>query len=269
MKRYILIIFILLFAGGIANIHAAGANSASRAAAYYNKGDYAKAIEIYDSIIKSDGASAQLLFNMGNAYVRLNKLGEGMVCYQKAQARQPSNNIIRENINYITDKISDRNKAKLEGKNVNVMPDDLTGLNMIGHRIWSRVSPSLWGWLAIAAFLIMIVGVSFYLFSQNVKLRKVGFFGGIVCLVLTVVLNVFTFLGRDYWLHRNECVIMSYEATLLPEPDKKAKPQVTPLVSGTVLQVIERDVYDSPGWVKVRLNSNFIGYLPKSEIVEL
>jgi thioredoxin-like negative regulator of GroEL len=41
----------------------------------YKAGKYTEAVLAYDSIMKSDGTSAQLLFNMGNAYVKSDKLG--------------------------------------------------------------------------------------------------------------------------------------------------------------------------------------------------
>ncbi len=234
----------------------------------YKAGKYTEAVLAYDSIMKSDGTSAQLLFNMGNAYVKSDKLGAAMVCYQQAHALAPSNSTINDNIEYISGKIEDRNKAKLGGKNKSVTPDSPSFMKSVERKIASNVSADVWGYLAIASFIILLGGVALYIFTANVLMRKIGFFGALVFLALTVMFNVFTFVARSYWSQRNECVITSYEATILPSPNSEAKSEVTPLVEGTLLELIPEE--DTPkGWVKVKLNSSFIGYLPENDVVAL
>lgn len=266
MKRYILLsIFSLLTV-----VYAlAGNNKAvAQAASFYKNGKYAEAIALYDSIMKKDGSSAQLLFNMGNAYVKSDKLGMAMVCYQQAHALAPANSTITNNINYLSDKIEDRNKAKLGGKNYDVTAESPSFLKSITIKISNGVSPDVWGYAAIAAFILLLGGIALYIFSANVLRRKIGFFGAILCLFFTVLFNIFTFVSRSYWNHRNECVVTAYEATILPEAKADAKAEVTPLVEGTILQVVS-DNATPKGWIKVKLNSTFIGYLQESDVVVL
>jgi tetratricopeptide (TPR) repeat protein len=266
MKRYILLsIFTLLT---VAYAIAGNNKAIAQAAAFYKDGKYAEAISLYDSIMKKEGSSAQLLFNMGNAYVKSDKLGMAMVCYQQAHALAPANSIITNNINYLSDKIEDRNKAKLGGKNYDVSAESPSFMKSVSLKISNGVSPDAWGYAAIAAFILLLAGIALYIFSANVLSRKVGFFGAIICLFFTVLFNLFTFVSRSYWTHRNECVVTAYEATILPEAKEDAKAEVTPIVEGTLLQVISDDATPK-GWIKVKLNATFVGYLQQSQVVVL
>ena len=49
----------------------------------YIKDDYATAIQIYESLLKN-GESADVYYNLGNTFYRLNKPGMAIVSYRKA-----------------------------------------------------------------------------------------------------------------------------------------------------------------------------------------
>ena len=58
---------------------------------YHNK-NYDSAVHLYQQMINDGYCSADLFYNAGNAYYRINKIGMAIWCYEKAIAIHPSKN---------------------------------------------------------------------------------------------------------------------------------------------------------------------------------
>ncbi len=232
----------------------------------YERGNYREAIKAYADIAKKHGTSAAILYNMGNAFAKDDKYGNAMICYLRAQELQPSNADIRNNIAYIEMKVTDRNKAKLGNRKGNVEPDELSFIESVRQGIGAHTSASLWGGLAMGAFVLLLCGVVIYIFSRNVLLRKVSFFGSIIFMLMTILFNIFAYIARDYWAKDRRCVVVAYEShicTDIQSPESSALQP--PLVAGTLL-VLYDDAPKKEGWTKVRLNSSMSGWIRDADI---
>ncbi len=53
--------------------------------ASYARGNFEKAIEQYESLIKSNSVSAEVYFNLGNAYYKTNNIGFAILNYERAK----------------------------------------------------------------------------------------------------------------------------------------------------------------------------------------
>ena len=65
-------------------------NIFSQANELYNKGSYIEAINNYKEIIKNDFHSAELYYNLGNAYYRLDSIASSVYYYEKALQLNPN-----------------------------------------------------------------------------------------------------------------------------------------------------------------------------------
>ena len=178
----------------------------------------------------------------------------------------PGNSRIRNNIEYLQQKVFDRNNAKLGGRKGDVTPDEPSGLSALWYNITGCVNPNLWGTLAFGFFVLLLAGVLCYFLSGNVLVRKIGFFSAIGCVALTIIFGCFTVGARNHWANRQICVVTAFESTPLPKPDKEEKSTLTPLVAGTLLSTPETDTPTPEGWVFVRLNATTAGYVPAEEV---
>lgn len=244
----------------------AAAENVSTADSLYNKKQYEEALRVYQDVQKEGLTSAPMLYNMGNTAVKCDHYGEAMVAYQKAQSMDPGNSRIRNNIEYLQQKIFDRNNAKLGGRKGDVTPDEPSGLSALWYNITGCVNPNLWGTLAFGFFVLLLAGVLCYFLSGNVLVRKIGFFSAIGCVALTIIFGCFTVGARNHWANRQICVVTAFESTPLPKPDKEEKSTLTPLVAGTLLSTPETDTPTPEGWVFVRLNATTAGYVPAEEV---
>ena len=70
----------------------------SEANEFYLKKDYEKSAELYEFLIENGNADSQILYNLGNAYYRLNKLGQAIWAYRNAIKFSPRDDDIAHNL---------------------------------------------------------------------------------------------------------------------------------------------------------------------------
>lgn len=263
--NYNVLIIRLLFL--IAPVYAF-ADSSIDPSVLYADGKYQEAVSKYLEIEKSQGTSSSLCFDIANSYAQMGDLGHAMLYYSRAHRMNPGNKEIKNNLNFFTSKVEDSNRAELKGKKISVSPDHETFFTTADRIIARDVLSDTWAIWSALAFVLFIGCVAIYLFCGNVILRKTGFFGGLLLLVLSVIFIVFAFWAESNQNSKDSCVLMSYKTELLVEPSSDAKPATTQLCQGTCLEIVaqETDVQGSANWYKVRLNSNFEGWIRSSDV---
>ena len=53
------------------------------------------------------------------------------------------------------------------------------------------MSEQSWGYVGIFSFILLLIGVSFYIFGNRLWIKKTGFIGAVVFLIVTVCSNIF------------------------------------------------------------------------------
>lgn len=248
----------------------------------YKEGKYVEAAAIFESLGDSLGTSAELLGNIGNCYVKAGDYGKGMLAYQQALRIDPSDKEVRGNIRYVETKVSDNNRAELKGKRLSITPDSPSFFSSLKRYVTLDHLSDTWAIYAVVSFLLFIASLSAYIFSSNVAVRKTGFFGGIFVGVVCVVTIVFAEMAASRSEKEESGVLVAYKYNLRQEPYSTAKGNPVALTRGTVLKIIgsEEETEGANGdsekeksglegnaerWYKVRLNSDFVGWVPASE----
>ena len=80
------------------------------AESYFDRGDYERALTTYNSILASQGSdlNGYLLYNLGNTYYRLGKIGEAMASFLAARKLLPRNPDIQANLKFLSSRITDK-----------------------------------------------------------------------------------------------------------------------------------------------------------------
>ena len=233
----------------------------------YAKGNFEEAAALYQQALAQEGMSAGLLYNLGNSFYRLGKDGQAMVCYERAKKLDPGNPLINSNLTFLSAKVREANKGALEGKAGNVEPDDETFMEGIYRLIAIETRSNSWAVFAVMAFLLFLGGVAMYIFTPNVLARKTGFFSGLVFFFFTVIFLIFAYMGADRFNRQDEAVLMEFTTRLLQQPEEKAKPSTSPLHKGTKLKILDtKKGADGTEWIRVKLNSDNVGWLKKQDI---
>ncbi len=240
----------------------------SQADSAYMAGDYSEAIGKYKEAILSDGYTAELLYNLGNAYFKANDVGDAVVCYERAHRLDPGNDMISNNLRYLQSRVEDANRAEARGKKVRVVADDESFFETMHRALAKDHTSNSWAILGAMSFILFVGAVTLYIFASNVAARKVGFFSSIVFVGFSLIFIYLSFASARAYESREECILIAYKTELLTDPESNSKPSSLPLTRGTKLRLVSEEI-DAEGkvsWYKVRLNADYIGWVKAADI---
>ena len=210
------------------------------AIAAYEEGRYRQAADTYTSILEAGRASTALYYNLGNAYVRLDRLGQAIRYYEKARALQPRNARVLHNLEQA------RRRA-------GVYPGTLPPRGLPGLvRGWSPLAIVLAGILLLASGLVVAVAWSSPA-SRGVWRRPLVW-APLVGGLFVVALGLGTSAVQA---QEARAVVVVDRATLHRTPKATARTD-TSVSEGTLVEVRT----DSTRWRRVRLASGATGWVP-------
>ena len=219
----------------------------------YNKGSYAKAIELYESIEKTGNVSENLYFNLANSYYKLQKVAPSIYNYEKALSLALNNQDILDNYRFAKNMRLDQ---------IDQLPQGF--LTKLYQKIVNLWSVDTWAWLSIIfIFLFVVTFILFYKakFSQE---RKLFFAGWTLSLLISVLCLIFAFQTESYKTNTQFAIIYSSEVAIQSEPNLRSE-TLFKLHEGTKVQVL--DIVDD--WKKIKLTDGKIGWMPKKELKEI
>ena len=104
MKKFI---FIMLFVSTLFGKEEAG-YLFQKGNELYKDAEYKQAIDVYQSILDNDYESAELYYNLGNAYYKLRDIGRAILYYERARQLAPNDPDISHNLKLAELRIVDR-----------------------------------------------------------------------------------------------------------------------------------------------------------------
>lgn len=263
MNRYIILVLMIIAAILPAKSQPEAAVKA------YKDGDYKDAAQLLEKLAVDQGVSSSLYYDLGNTYMRTGNLGGAVLNYRRSLLLDPSNREAANNLQYLKSRIEDANKAEAKGKNVLVTEEDKSFFTSIKEHICYSHRGNTWATWAGIFFLIGCGGAALYMFTQEVIIRKIGFFGCGTSLGLCLIMLIFAFMNAGVRRTPDNGVIMTYKTTLKKEPMTQSGVSGNPLTQGTTLRIIseEKEENDSVTWYKVRLNSDYSGWISSEEFM--
>ena len=216
----------------------------------YIKNDFASAIQIYESLLQQ-GEAPEIYYNLGNCYYKTNDIARAILNYERALLLSPGNADIRANLEIARSKAIDK---------VTPVPE-IFFITWIKSLVNSQSSDA-WARTGIASFLLLLVSLAIFFFTQHIKWKKIGFSAAILFLIVTVLSNLFASQQKSYLTNRNDAIILSPSVTV----------RSTPSESGTSLFVLHEgrkvEIKDNSmrEWKEIRLEDGKVGWVPSSSI---
>lgn len=246
MKK--IVIYLLCIVAGLMATY--GQESLTKANEAYAQEDYIKAIELYEQTAREHGVSSDLYYNLGNAYYKHNEFAKAILNYERALLLNPGNEDARFNLDMANTHIVDK-----------IDPVGRFFLSVWIDTMRSYLSSNTWAVIGIIAFFLFIGGCYLYLFTRSVPLKKIGFFGGIVVLLIAIMANCFAWGLNEKKEIRNEAIV--FDATVSVKS--------SPAESGTDLFVLHEGtkvvVLSKVGeWSEVKISDGNRGWLPSAAI---
>lgn len=219
----------------------------------YSDGLYTEARENYEKVADAGWESSILFYNLGNTCFKLNDFPHAILWYERAGRLDPGNEDIIYNINVANNKIADK----------------IEPLPVLFYIRWYQGIINLFSLTGWAVQTIIFLGLSLaaillYLFSSRLILRKSGFWGGAIFLVLTLLTLLFSVSGLLNMKHRKEAIIFEPTTTVKSSPDDKSI-DLFVLHEGTKVSLTDR----IGNWYEIRIANGSVGWLPAESLEEI
>ena len=219
----------------------------------YVRGQYQQAIKDYEMLLKQ-GASADLYYNLGNAYYRSENITRAVLNYERALLLSPGDRDIRFNLQIARAKTIDK-----------IVPESEMFFFTWYRSLVNLMSVDAWAWTALIALALLIVLLLVYLFSERIWLRKIGFFGGFVLLILFALSNLFAWQQKQDLLFRKGAIVISPSVTVKSTPAKNGT-DLFILHEGTKVSITDGTM---KGWMGIRIADGKEGWIESNMIEEI
>ncbi|MDE5838560.1 MAG: tetratricopeptide repeat protein [Paramuribaculum sp.] len=231
-----------------------------RADSAYAADDFSLAASLYEEIMQSEGSSSELYYNLGNCWYRLDKPGKAIVAYERALRLDPSNKNALINLEFVNGKIFDR-----QGERGSFLSNAY-------DRAATLMTSNSWAITALIIFIALLGCIALYVFAPGIKMRKLGFFGGIVLLFATIISSVLAVHGANI-SSTNRFAIITSPSTLLstsPREPKDRNEEAMLLHEGTKVEILDSISVqnDTTGlkWFDVQVDNTHRAWIKSSDV---
>jgi len=227
--------------------------SASAAAAYREQ-DYKKSAALYETVVAhalaNDMVSAEIYYNLGNAYFRDNQLAKAIDNYERALLLDPGDGDIRHNLRFARNRTEDR--------------IDVAG-NLIFANWFMAVrnsfSSNSWAVIGIVLFMLFLICMVVFLFVRYLWARKTAFYSGIVLFLLVMVTNIFAISQKRERLDRDSAIVMVGAVMVKASPDQNSN-TLFELHEGIKVKIRNSD----SNWLEIEIANGSVGWLSKEHV---
>ena len=216
----------------------------------YVRGEYQQAIKDYESLLKQ-GASADLYYNLGNAYYRTENITRAVLNYERALLLSPSDRDIRFNLQMARSKTIDK-----------ITPEQEMFFVTWYRSLVNLASVDGWARMALISLALAVILALVYLFSERIWLRKIGFFGAFLLIAVFILSNVFAHQQKELLVNRKGAIVISSAITVKSTPDKKGT-DLFILHEGTKVTITDSSMKE---WKSIRLADGKEGWVETKQI---
>ncbi|WP_432672574.1 tetratricopeptide repeat protein [Flavobacterium sp. SM2513] len=219
----------------------------------YHKNQFQDAVQAYESVLKTNKQSAELYFNLGNSYYKLNKVAPAIYNFEKALLLKPNDKDILNNLAFA---------QKLQIDEVKEIPE--VGFEKVLTNLTSSRNYNSWAWVAVFGSFFILLFFIFYYFSHSTVLKRL-FFGGMFLSLLVMLLALFAAISEknNDTLFR-PAIVFDEQVEVKSEPKADA-PNAFILHEGTKVEVKE----NLDNWRRIALPDGADGWILDSSIKEL
>jgi tetratricopeptide (TPR) repeat protein len=219
----------------------------------YQKLKYDQAAKAYESVLKTNKHSAELYFNLGNCYYKLNEVAPAIYYYEKALVLKPNDSEIQNNLKFA---------QKLTIDEIKEVPK--VGFAKLIQNFTSHFHYNTWAWISVGlstVFLLFFIG---YYFSQISFSKRLFFFGMFVLVFMLLISVSAAIFEKSRYDNEKPAIVFAEIAEVKSEPLKLSS-NLFVLHEGT--KVFIQETLDN--WKKIQLTDGTEGWIEKSAIKEV
>ena len=219
----------------------------------YEAGKFEVAISEYQSLLKSGIDGFNLHFNLGNSFYKIEEYPLAILHYEKALKIDPSNDDVKKNLKLSYAKTTDKIEPAKELV-INRWYAELINLNSADN--WATYSTGL---LFVALLFSLL-----YLFGSSVLLKRIGFFSGVLILILSILCLALAYQQEEYHTTSKSAIIFTPTVSIKSAPGESGTVLFV-LHEGTKVKLLDR----SNNWINVALPNGNKGWVQDSDLREI
>jgi tetratricopeptide (TPR) repeat protein len=217
---------------------------------YYTASNYQEALNEWLDIYNTGYRSAELDYNIGNAYFKLNNVPGAILFFERAHLLKPADNNINYNLQIARTLVVDKFEEIPELFFVKWF-DFLSLL----------LPTNTWAVISIVTFMLFLFLLSAYIYSSRYRIKVLGFWAAIFLLIISASSLAFTVRNKSLVYDSNKAVIFT------PSVNGKSSPDI----SGTDLFVLHEGskvtIEDQVGeWFEIKLTDGNKGWVPSNSL---
>ena len=215
--------------------------------ALYEKGNYEEAAAAYESLLKVEGLAAEVYYNLGNCYYKLDKIPFAVLNYERALLLDPGDGDIRANL------------ALARGKTVDkVVPPSEMFFVTWWRDLTNCMSMDSWTIVGFSAFILMLIGILVYRFVPQLLARKIGFYSAMFLFALVIIANFAAFSQHRDLTHRNTAVILAPSVVVKSSPSDRST-DLFLIHEGSTVEILDNSMKE---WMEVKFEEGKQGWIP-------
>ncbi len=216
----------------------------------YVAGLYDSAIESYESVLGTGAESAEVLFNLGNAYFKTKRIAPAILNYERALKLAPDDEDIRFNLRLASLTIIDR---------IEEIP------RLFLFEWWEAVPAALpmdsWAWIAVLSLMLAFVALAVFRLSSNESARRMLFYGAMVASMAGLFAGYAAQQQYDRLFNDDRAVVLRPTLNVKSAPEQSGK-DLFVVHEGLVVRITDR-IGD---WYRIRLTDGNVGWVTSESI---
>jgi tetratricopeptide (TPR) repeat protein len=250
-KRYILILlFFSLFVNAVVSQNT-NKDKFYQGNTYFAAGSYKEALQVWTEIYNTGYRSANLEYNIGNAYFKMNNVPSAILFYERAYLLKPADEDINYNLQVARTLIVDRFQE---------IPElfFVKWYNFVSLFL----STNSWAKISITSFILFLLLISLYIYTTRYRFKIIGFWMAVFCIFLSLSALAFSLRNKSLVYDSHKAIISSPLVNGKSSPDKSGN-DLFVLHEGTKVTV-EDEVGE---WKEIRLSDGNKGWVPVNSLI--
>ncbi len=216
----------------------------------YIQQNYSEAIQQYEQVIKSSKVSAEVYYNLGNSFYKKGNYTQAILNYERAKYLAPNDDDIAFNLNMANAHIIDK-----------IQPLPKVFFVKWWNSLINTFNLNEWAWVSCLSFVLFLICLAFYLFSQSIRYRRLGFSLGLLIMLVSIISFNFAAKHKSALNNRTHAIVVQPTVTVKASPSE----------GGTSLFIIHEglkvEIKDELGtWLEVRLDDGNQGWLQANSL---
>lgn len=221
--------------------------------AAYNAGQFEKAVMLYKQILESGQHSAELYFNLGNSYYRLNQVAESIFYFEKAKQLEPTDQDINVNSAFAQNMAIDA---------VEVLPK--SQVTQLKDNIIEFFSQEGWAYFIILLAWLFVLFWGLYLWNKIPFIKRTFFVTSLILAFLLIGSLFIAVIKSANTSYTTYGILFNEKIEVWAEPNSRAEVLFL-LHDGTKVQMLDQ----LQEWQKIRIANGSEGWIKNANVRSL